>query len=126
MVAEGAQLVDRYDAGMLQLAGDLGFLDEAANHLGFIAMRFEKNLHRQVAPEVGVTALENGSHAAASNLTEELNRVERSDGSGISGDDGRITGPGSVIESASRSRTGGMLPNASPNEARRSTRPART
>ena len=45
-------------------------------------------------------------------------RAERSAGSGISGDDGRITGPGSVTESASRSRIGGILPNASPNEAK--------
>ncbi len=71
-VAEGAQLVNGHDARMLQLPRDLGFLDEAANHLGLVAMRFEENLHRQVATEVGITALENGSHAAASDLAEEL------------------------------------------------------
>ena len=71
-VAEGAQLVNGHDAGMLQLAGDLGFLDEAANHVGLVAMRFEQNLHRQVATKVGIAALENGPHAAASDLAEEL------------------------------------------------------
>ncbi len=57
---------------MLQLPGDLGFLDEAANHVGLVAMRFEQNLHRQIATEVGIAAFEHGSHAAASDLAEEL------------------------------------------------------
>ena len=37
-VGEGAQLVDRHDARMLQLAGDLRLLDEAADQLGVVAV----------------------------------------------------------------------------------------
>ena len=36
-VGEGAQLVDRDDAGVLELAADLGLLDEAADQLGMAA-----------------------------------------------------------------------------------------
>src|SRR5436190_10216003 len=49
---------------------------------------------------------------------KSCNRAERAAGSGISAEDGRMTGPGSDAESASRSRTGGILPKASPNAAK--------
>ena len=86
---------------MLQLAGDLGFLDEAADHLGLFAVRFEQDLDGEVAAEVRIATLEHGSHAAAGDLAEELQPRRAFGGSGISVDDGRITGPGSEIESAS-------------------------
>ena len=37
-VGEGAQLVDRDDAGVLELAADLGLLDEPADQLGVVAV----------------------------------------------------------------------------------------
>ncbi len=41
VVGEGAQFVDRNHAGVLQLAGDLGLLDEPADQVGVIAMLLE-------------------------------------------------------------------------------------
>ena len=41
VVGEGAQLVDRDHAGMLQLARDLGLLDEPADQVGLLAMLLE-------------------------------------------------------------------------------------
>ena len=118
-VAEGTQLVNRHDAGMLQLAGDLGFLDEAANHA-----RACRDVIRAGSLPPGRDRGPNRGPSGRLPCRRERSRrkavtcAERSAESGISGDEGRITGPGSVIESASRSRTGGMLPNASPNEAK--------
>ncbi len=57
-VGEGAQLVDRHDAGVLELAADLGLLDEAADHVGVVAEVVAQDLERDVAAEVGVAALE--------------------------------------------------------------------
>ena len=71
-VGEGAQLVDRHDARVLQLAADLGLLDEPADQVGVVAVRLEQDLDGQVAAEVGVAALEDGAHAAAGDLAEEL------------------------------------------------------
>ena len=57
---------------MLQLAADLGLLDEAADQLGLVAVRLEQDLHGQVAAEVRVTAFEHGAHAAAGDLAQQL------------------------------------------------------
>ena len=67
-VGEGAQLVDRHDAGVLELAADLGLLDEPADHAGVVAEVVAQHLERDVAAEVGVAALEDGAHAAAGDL----------------------------------------------------------
>ena len=67
-VGEGAQLVDRDDAGVLELAADLRLLDEAADHVGVVAEVFAQDLQGHVAAEVGVAALEDGAHAAAGDL----------------------------------------------------------
>ena len=67
-VGEGAQLVDRHDAGVLELAADLGLLDEAADHVGVVAEVVAQHLEGDVAAEVGVAALEDGAHAAAGDL----------------------------------------------------------
>jgi hypothetical protein len=66
------QLVDRHDAGVLQLSGDLRLLDEPVGQLGLVAVLLEQDLDGQVAAEVDVAALEDGTHAASSDLAEEL------------------------------------------------------
>ena len=71
-VAKGAQLVHRDDPGVLQLAADLGLLDEPADEVGLVAVLLQQHLDGQVAAEVGVAALEDGPHAAAGDLAEEL------------------------------------------------------
>ena len=72
MVAELAELVDRDDSRVLELAADLRLLDEPADQLGVVAVLLEQDLDRQVAAQVGVTALEDGTHAAAGDLAQEL------------------------------------------------------
>ncbi len=67
-VAQGAHLVDRHDAGVLELAADLRLLDEPADHVGIVAEVLAEDLQRDVAPEVGVAALEHGADAAARDL----------------------------------------------------------
>ena len=49
---------------MLELAGDLGFLDEPLYQLGLVAMALEKNLHGEVAAQGGISAPEDCPHAA--------------------------------------------------------------
>ena len=78
-IGEGAELVDRHDAGMLQLAGDPGLLDEASDEAGVVAVLVEEDLDGDVAADVAVAALEDGAHAAAADLAEEL---EAGDGFG--------------------------------------------
>ena len=51
-IRECAQLVDRHDPWMLQLAANLGLLDEPANKIGLVAVRLEQHLDRQVSTEV--------------------------------------------------------------------------
>ena len=68
-VAESPQLVDRHDARMLKLAGDLRFLDEPAHQVGVFLVRFEQHLHGEVATQVGVAALEYDPHAPPGDLT---------------------------------------------------------
>ncbi len=71
-VGEPSQLVDRDDPRMLELAADLGLLDEAAHHLGPVAMLLQQDLDGQVAAEVDVAPLEDGPHAAPGDLAQEL------------------------------------------------------
>src|SRR5262245_36587671 len=72
LVREQAELVDGHDAGMLELAADLRLLDEAFQQLRFFRELLAQNLHRDVAAEVAVAALQDDSHAAARDLAEEL------------------------------------------------------
>ena len=57
-VGEGSELVDRDDAGVLELAADLGFLDEAAGHVGVVAVVVAEDLEGDLAVEVGVAAFQ--------------------------------------------------------------------
>ena len=66
------QLVDRDDAGVLELPADLRLLDEAADQVGPMAMLLEQDLDGQVAAEVGIAPLEHGPHRAAGDLAQEL------------------------------------------------------
>ena len=85
-VGEGAQLVDRHDPRVLELAADLGLLDEAADQLGLVAVCLEQDLDGQVAAEVGVAALEDRPHAAAGDLAQDLVAVALLRRAGISSD----------------------------------------
>ena len=69
-VGEPAQLVDRDDPRVLELAADLRLLDEPADHLGVVAVLLQQHLDGQVAAEVDVAALEDRPHAAAGDLAE--------------------------------------------------------
>ena len=53
---------------MLQLPADLRFLDEPADQVAVVAEVFAQHLDRDVAAEVGIAALQDGPHAAASDL----------------------------------------------------------
>ena len=57
---------------MLELTGDLRLLYEPAHELGPVAVLLQQNLHSQVPTKVDVSALENGTHAAAGDLAEKL------------------------------------------------------
>ena len=57
---------------MLELAADLCLLDESAGHLRIVVVLFEQDLDGEVAPQVGVAALEDGSHAAVSDFAQDL------------------------------------------------------
>jgi hypothetical protein len=90
-VGEGAQLVDGDDAGVLELAADLGLLDEAADHLGILAEVVAEDLQGDVAAEVGVAALEDRAHAALGDLAVDAVADRGVGGVGAAGAD---DGPG--------------------------------
>ena len=94
-VGERAQLVDRHDPRVLELAADLRFLDEAADDVLIAAVPIQQDLQGQVAAQVGVAGLEHDAHAAAGDLTQDLvapgvdsKRVQS--GLGVHPQDGRI------------------------------------
>ena len=106
--AKVAQLVDRHDAGVLELAADLRLLDEPADQLGRCrGGRSQEDLDGQVAAEVGVAALEDGAHAAAGDLAVDAVADRRV---GVAAPSGRTIGPGSSPGPVSRSRTRGTGP----------------
>ena len=53
-----AQLVDRDDAGVLELPADLRLLDESPDHVHFVAVLLAQDFQRHVAVKVGISALE--------------------------------------------------------------------
>ena len=115
-VREPADLVDRDDTRVLELAADLGLLDEPADHLGVVAVLLQDDLDGQVAAEVDVPALEDRPHAAAGDLADQLVAAGSPARSGISVERG-LTGRRSSAE-PSRSRTRGTGPMASPRVSR--------
>ena len=64
--------MDGDDAGVLELAGDLGLLEEAVDHLGAVAEVVAEHLDGEVAAEVAVAAAEDDAHAAPADLVGEL------------------------------------------------------
>jgi hypothetical protein len=70
------ELVHRHDAGVLELAGDLGFLEEALEHargrgigrLRALAAARERDLHGERAAQVRVPHAQDRAHAAARDL----------------------------------------------------------
>ena len=95
-IGEGAELVDRHDPRVLELAGDLRLLDEAADQLGLVAVLLQEDLDGQVAAQVGVAALEHGPHAAPGDLAQDLERSApvRRRGHGVA------AGPGGRLDAA--------------------------
>ena len=71
-VVKCAQLIDGHDAGMLELAADLCLFDESAAKVGVILVLFKQDLDREVAPQVRVASLEDGTHAAVADLSHDL------------------------------------------------------
>ena len=107
-VGEPAQLVDRDDPRMLELAADLRLLDEPPDHLGMVTMLLQEDFHGQVAAEVHVATLQDRPDPPSGDLAEELVPAGASVGSGISSEPGR-TGLGSST-APSRSRMRGTGP----------------
>ena len=77
-VAEAAEVVDRHDAGVLQLAADLRLLDEPPRHLGPVGVLLQQHLDRQVAAQVDVAAAQHRPHAAAGDLAVRAGSGRRS------------------------------------------------
>ncbi len=67
-VGERAQLIDRHDPRVLELAADLRLLDEPPDDLGVAPQVVAQDLDRHVAAEVGVAALQNLPHPSARDL----------------------------------------------------------
>jgi hypothetical protein len=60
------------DAGVLQLAADLGLLHEPLQHLGVLGVLLAQHLEGDVAREIAVPALQHDADAAARDLAEDL------------------------------------------------------
>ncbi len=60
--------MDRGDARVLELAGDLAFLDEPAGGTGVTQEVLAQDLHGHVAVQGPVAGGEDGAHAAARDL----------------------------------------------------------
>ena len=87
-VGKRAQVVDRHDAGVLQLAGDLCLLDEASDQAGVVAMLLEQDLHGQVAADVAVAPLRMAPMPPRAISPRSWSRAAGSAGRGISGEPG--------------------------------------
>ena len=72
LVAGLAEVVDGHDAGVLQLAADLRFLDKALQQFGAAGMSLQHDLDSDVTTQVGIAALEDSAHAAAGDLAGQL------------------------------------------------------
>ena len=83
--AKRAQLVDRDDARVLELAADLRLLDEPPDQLGAVAVLLQQDLDRQVAAQVPIPALEDRPHAAAGDLAEDVVTARFVGGDHVSG-----------------------------------------
>ncbi len=71
-VGEPAQVVDRYDPRVLELAAQLGLLDEPLHDPRTVREVGAEHLERQVAAEVAIPTSEDHAHPAAGQLPEEL------------------------------------------------------
>ena len=100
---------------MLELAADLRLLDEAVEQVGPLAMPIQEHLQRQVAAQAGVAGPQDGAHAAAGDLAEELvpagGAVERDGGGGGEGDGHAVVqvGLGERHAGEGRERVGGVV-----------------
>ena len=67
-----AELMDGHDIGVLELSGNLCFLDEAKHHALFHFFFREHDLHGDRTPDVQVHCLENRTHPTASDHLADL------------------------------------------------------
>jgi len=67
-----AEFVDGHNAGVLQLAGDPGLLDEPAGGCGVVGQILAEDFHRDVPTQVRVVAADDGTHAAAADFFPQL------------------------------------------------------
>jgi hypothetical protein len=92
-VRQFAQVMYRWDAGALQLPGDLRSFEEAGRQLGVAAVFFLQHLNGQHAVELRIEAAEHESHTAFAE--NALDGISRHDGQlGLRADNHR---PGVVI-----------------------------
>ena len=69
-VLEAAHLVDRDDAGVLQLAADPRLFEEAAHEVRVALVVLQQHLDRQLTAQGQVAAPQHGPHAAAADLAQ--------------------------------------------------------
>ncbi|MFO0872247.1 MAG: hypothetical protein U0935_25245 [Pirellulales bacterium] len=72
LVRELPEFINRSDPRMLQLPADLSFLDKPLDDFRFVLVLIQQHLDRQIAAQIGVAALEDCSHPAASNFALQL------------------------------------------------------
>ena len=66
------QLVHRNDAGVLELAANLGFFDKALQHVGVALQVISEDLHGHVSSQVRVPSLVDHADTAGGNLADDL------------------------------------------------------
>jgi hypothetical protein len=71
-VGQDAQVVDRWDGGMLQLPGDARLILETTHHLGGQLDLLLELLERHLAAEPGVEGAIDDAHAAVGNLLAQF------------------------------------------------------
>jgi hypothetical protein len=67
-VGQDADFVDRWDAGMLQLPGDLGLRTKAPFQVGVVSVRRQQDLDGQGTVQVGIAGTQDHPHPAATDL----------------------------------------------------------
>jgi len=68
------QVVDRHDALVIELGGDLGFLEKAGHHLALVALvsGSAEELEGNRPPKLAVVGLDHAAHPASSDLAADL------------------------------------------------------
>jgi hypothetical protein len=69
--------VNRHDARVLEIAGDLGFAQESDALLAIISIRGANALERDIAVQAQLPGSVNGPHSAVAHLADNLVIVSR-------------------------------------------------